>query len=149
MTDHDMLAIETRLELFMAKVSPEPNSGCWFWTGYVNHQNYGRFYNGKKSVLAHRWAYEHFVGSIPDSRELDHLCRIPCCVNPDHLDPVSHRQNILRGNGACARNAKKTHCPKGHPYSGSNLYLSRTRRERICRRCLKDRNRARGNSKID
>lgn len=71
---------------------------------------------------------------IPDDLQLDHLCRNRLCVNPSHLEPVTCRENVLRGNGRCAANAKKTHCPRGHAYAGANLLIG-TKGERCCRKC--------------
>ena len=85
---------------------------CWLWLAYVNHGGYGRFRVGsmtdgtRRTVNAHRWAYEHLVGPIPEGLDLDHLCRVPGCVNPEHLEPVTHRENVARGfvaRGAAAQ----------------------------------------------
>lgn len=76
------------------------NDGCWPWRGAVRGKGYGSFWDGTKSVRAHRFAYETFVGPIPDDRELDHLCRNRLCVNPQHLEPVTRSVNQLRGNAA-------------------------------------------------
>lgn len=118
------------LERFNAKYTPEPNSGCWLWTASVNEKGYGAFKLNGKAVSAHRFAYEAFVGPIPEGLHIDHLCRVPCCVNPTHMEPVTSRENRLRGKDG---NTKKTHCPKGHPYSGDNLYVRNGRRH--CRAC--------------
>ena len=112
---------ETR---FLDKV--HKTNTCWLWTGACNNKGYGQFEYHGRPVLAHRWAYEHWVGSIPEGLELDHLCRNPICVNFDHLEAVTHRENVRRGNAGKitgARQLAKTHCPQGHPYSGDNLYL--------------------------
>lgn len=109
-------------------------SECWVWVGGRSTAGYGGFDGGDLGYSAHRWSYMHFVGPIPEGLELDHLCRNPACVNPRHLEPVTGRENKLRGTSPAAVNAKKTHCPKGHPYSGSNLRISRSGKRR-CRRC--------------
>ena len=131
-----------RRERLLRHVSMEPNSGCWLWTGGVNHGGYGQFSDGRgKNGGAHRAAYEVFVGPIPEGLTLDHLCRVRCCVNPAHLEPVSMQENLRRGNShlsASIRHSKKEHCPKGHPYLGANLYIG-TRGQRLCRRCHNDR----------
>jgi hypothetical protein len=79
------------------------------------------------------------MGPIPPNRQLDHLCRNPQCVNPKHLDLVSHRENVLRGIGFYAINARKTHCPQGHPYTPENtiveLYPSSPKSGRRCLIC--------------
>jgi len=122
------------LERFTAKV--EKTDGCWLWMGYINPKpgkGYGTFYDGKKAVRAHRWAYENFVGPIPEGLQLDHLCRVRHCVNPSHLEPVTARENIRRGENHVAKNARKTHCLHGHEFTEENTY--RSSRGRDCREC--------------
>ncbi len=136
----DRGTLEERLE---AKTSPEPNSGCWLWTGAVNNQGYPQIHNMGKTELAHRLSYEVHVGPIPIDLQLDHKCRVPCCINPDHLEPVTSRENYLRGigpevNGDFQR--AKTHCPQGHPYLGDNLYVD-SRGWRFCRTCDREKSR--------
>lgn len=123
---------------FWAKVEIGP--GCWLWTaaGARSGNGYGRFHRDGRLLLAHRVAYEWLVGSIPDGLELDHLCRVRACVNPGHLEPVTLRENILRGESPSARNAVKSECPQGHPYDEANTYVDRTGR-RHCRTCAKRR----------
>src|ERR1019366_4519713 len=98
------------LERFLKFVLPEPNTGCWLWTGGLNRGGYGQFMTPPCTV-AHRVAYELFVGPIPEGLQLDHLCRVRSCVNPQHLEPVSQQENIRRGlggmNGAIAAGAKQ------------------------------------------
>ena len=112
-------------ERFFRKVqfSAEEN-GCWIWGASLQTNGYGHFYDGG-DVLAHRWLYAFCVGPIRAGLTLDHLCRERRCVNPDHLEPVSLRTNVLRGNAPAAINARKTHCLRGHPLSGSNLGAKR------------------------
>ena len=127
-------------ERFLSKVMPEPNSGCWLWVGTVNDRGYGTFWNGKKTYRAHRFSYEMHIGPIKEGLEIDHLCRIKTCVNPDHLEAVTHRENVLRGNAGqefAEKQRSKTHCPQGHPYSGNNLYINPLG-HRGCRICKKD-----------
>lgn len=127
---------------FLEKTAPAAN-GCIEWTGGLNGVGYGQFYRGKKhagdtgKIYAHRWSYEFFVGPIPEGLHLDHLCRNPKCVNPEHLEPVTCRENLLRGTGVSARHAVKTHCPAGHPYAGDNLYRHPTKGQRYCRTCVR------------
>ena len=117
------------------------DSGCIEWIASLNGVGYGQFYLGPGlgNCGAHRWSYEHHVGPIADGLELDHLCRNRACVNPEHLEPVTHRVNALRGAGVGAIAASKTHCPWGHPYSGPNLYIYPTSGYRGCRACRKRR----------
>lgn len=121
---------------FWSKVVPEPNSGCWLWSGALNSGGYGCFnFGGSKGRGAHRVAYQVLVGEIPAGLHLDHLCRTRCCVNPAHLEPVTQRENCLRGVSPAAIHAKKTHCPKGHLFEGENLARWGDGSQRFCRAC--------------
>lgn len=126
---------EERLARF---VIPEPNSGCWLWIGATSSGGYGQFQespNPKKKVSAHRASYEYFVGPIPPGMQIDHLCRVRCCVNPAHLEPVTNRENGLRGNSGLI-NRSKTHCRKGHPFEAWNLIPRFLRKgQRVCLTC--------------
>lgn len=129
----------SREQRFMAKV--DRSGECWLWTGFVmKKEGYGRFgVEGRKVALAHRWSYEHFVGPIPEGLELDHLCRVRRCVRPDHLEPVTHRENTLRGLAPIVLGTRQravTHCPKGHPYDGANTIYRKTGARR-CRECTR------------
>lgn len=105
---------------------------CWEWTASLLTGGYGQY----RSRCAHRVAWELLVGPIPPGMELDHLCRNRRCVNPDHLEPVTHLVNVQRG----ARNGHeraKTHCPAGHPYAENEIRWAsapNARRCQICRR---------------
>lgn len=123
----------TRDERFWAKV--DRSDDCWIWLAGLTHNGYGRFTVDGKNVPAHRWSYERFVGPIPDGLVIDHLCRTPACVNPEHLEPVTQRENALRGVGPTAANAVKTHCAQGHEYTPENTYVYPSRGWRMCRRC--------------
>lgn len=118
------------LQRFESKFSKEDwlYPGCWTWFGASTVLGYGRFIYRKKVHYAHRISYRHFVGVIPKGKELDHKCRIPWCINPEHLEAVTHRENMLRGNTIEAKNAVKTHCRAGHPLSGDNLYMRGNKR---------------------
>jgi hypothetical protein len=132
----------TRLEYFEEKYMPEPMSGCWLWFASDDGNGYGAFWNGKAMIKAYRWAYEYFIGKVPIGLELDHLCENKMCVNPKHLEPVTHLENVRRGK--CSETSgqwqrDKTHCPQGHSYSGDNLYIRPNGTGRGCRICRKER----------
>lgn len=130
-------------ENLLARMEPQPN-GCIWYSGYISPKGYGRVGAG---VPAHRAAYEHFVGPIPEGMDLDHLCHnadSSCpggptclhrrCVNPDHLAPKTRRRNLLASPLTLASiEAAKTHCPQGHEYTAENTNEYRGRR--YCRRC--------------
>jgi hypothetical protein len=109
---------------------PEPNTGCWLWLGSGNQYGYGRMLINRQSFLAHRVSYEIHKGPIPDGLELDHLCRVRCCVNPDHLEPVTHEENVRRGGRML-----NTACPSGHPFSPENTWINPKTGWRQCRKC--------------
>lgn len=115
----------------------EVTDSCWLWrgAGVRGVRGYGLFSNGERLMPAHRWIYEQLVGPIPEGLSLDHLCRVRSCVRPEHLEPVTTRENVLRGVGISALNAKKTHCLRGHPYDGDNLYVDLRHGKRHCRSC--------------
>ena len=111
--------------------------GCWEWSGAKFPDGYGAFRVGQRVLGAHRVLFQFLVGSDLDGLQLDHLCRNPPCVNPDHLEPVTPRVNALRGrtgNPTGQMSRAKTHCPRSHPYSGDNLLISTTG-ARVCRAC--------------
>lgn len=118
---------------FWAKV--EKTETCWLWTAALV-KGYARFHDANlRPVGAHRWAYEELVGPIPKGLTLDHLCRVRHCVNPDHLEPVTQRENI-------ARIPPKTHCPHGHALTPANTYVRKPKAEglrpsRQCRECAR------------
>jgi hypothetical protein len=113
---------------------------CWLWMGNTSWGYGGISVEGKHKKV-HRVSYEILVGPIPEGLVLDHLCRVKSCVNPEHLEPVTQRENVLRGEGRTADNASRTHCKYGHPYSGENLYVRPSRpTERECRACIKESN---------
>lgn len=117
---------------------------CWLWMAAKSPAGYGKVSAGGGGHLsAHRVAYELLVGPIPEGLTLDHLCRVPTCVNPAHLEPVTMRENILRGFSPMAQQARQTHCIQGHPFDAVNTYIS-PQGMRKCRECARARDRRRG-----
>ena len=127
-------------ERIWTKSVPVPWSGCWLWDGRINKAGYGILQLGNQD-LAHRVSYEAFESKIPNGLTLDHLCRVRCCVNPDHLEMTTMRENTLRGESFSAKNARKDYCSNGHPLSGNNLKIGPSGR-RCCRACWRARSRA-------
>jgi hypothetical protein len=119
---------------FWSKVEKRPD-GCWIWQASGTQNGYGQFWADNRLVLAHRRAYETMVGPIPAGMTLDHLCRTTRCVNPDHLEPVTHRENCLRGQSIVAKEARRTHCNRGHAFIPENIYW-RADGTRRCRTCV-------------
>lgn len=136
---------EARFWAFVDKNGPSPAlpsslGRCWSWTGSGDTRGYGGFSLGGTTVKAYQFAFHLAGGTIHSGQELDHLCRNPNCVNPAHLEPVTHKENMLRGTNPAALHAITTHCPYGHPYDAENTrMLSRDRRS--CRECERRRNR--------
>ena len=108
---------------------------CWLWTGN-KRSGYGLlFIPGESSrYQAPRFSYELENGPIEAGLELDHLCRVAACVRPSHLEPVSHRTNVIRGISMCALNAAKTHCKRGHEFTQQNTGRGKNGK-RYCKRC--------------
>lgn len=108
-------------------------TGCWIWNGPIDDNGYGR--QGK--LLAHRLLFEITEGPICKGRELDHTCRVRACVNPDHLDPVTHAENVRRGivgEVNRERQLSKTHCKRGHEFTPENTGRDH-RGDRYCKKC--------------
>lgn len=120
------------IEQFWDKV--DKTEKCWMWTGSVSLSGYGIFNNDYKSHRAHRWIYEHMNGPIGDL-SIDHLCRNMLCVNPEHLEAVTTKENTRRGLQGILR-TPRTRCPQGHPYSKGNTIIMSSGR-RVCRICNK------------
>ena len=112
------------------------DGACIVWGGAKDADGYGRLKVLGVVRGAHVVAYEAKHGRVPEGTELDHLCRRRDCVNPDHVEAVTHRENVLRGNCIAARNARKTHCKRGHEFSAVNTRIVNTGRGRSGRRCL-------------
>lgn len=126
----------TRESLFVVKVGGPDENGCMPWLGYIRPDGYGDFGIGNhRTTLAHRWAYEHYVGQIQREDEegrrlsLDHLCFNRACVNVDHLELVTQQENVQRGKDLLVA------CPSGHPYDEENTYRNPNTGHRACRTC--------------
>jgi len=122
-------------ELIFLKHTLVSENGCWIWTsGNGNGNGYGRLKANGKCVLAHRFSYECAKGPIPKDFEVDHLCGIPACVNPAHLEAVTHRENNSRSSSPSAICAKRNHCSRGHKYRIGSFRVRRGKRE--CLKCV-------------
>ena len=125
----------TIADRFWSKV--DRSADCWIWLRSRNPAGYGKFgASGSGWILAHRWAYEQANGPIPDGITLDHLCRTRACVRPDHLEPVTRAENVLRGEGIPAVAARATACMRGHAFAtGDVRHYGPDNRWRACRTC--------------
>jgi hypothetical protein len=126
------------LARFDSKIDKESRP-CWQWTAAKSSNGYGSFGVEGKSCHAHRLSYERYKGPIPAGFDIDHICRNRACVNPDHLEAVSRKDNVQRG----ARGALKTHCAQGHPWTDEHIYVRPANGKRMCRTCNVERSRAR------
>jgi HNH endonuclease len=103
------------------KCPVEGMSDCLVWTGYLNPNGYAYLgIPGARKVIAHRHVYEVFKGPIPEGLTIDHLCKVRSCLNPDHLEAVTMRENLMRGESPCAVNSRKSHCIRGHAFDEKN-----------------------------
>jgi hypothetical protein len=130
---------ETFEDRFWEKVtSPHVPDRCWIWQAATDGgSRYGSIYRDGRLVRAHRVAYEMLVGPIPDGLVIDHLCRVTLCVNPAHMEVVTQRENIMRGEAPTATNAVKTHCKRGHEFTPENTRLTR-QGGRCCLSCERE-----------
>lgn len=127
---------------FEAKV--QRTEHCWLWKGAHDKAGYGLFYSGarlltggQRNVYAHRWSWEQVNGPVPEGLVLDHICENPPCVRVEHLRLATQQENICRGVGASAVNARKKSCPQGHPYSPDNTFIRSG--ARVCKKCSRAR----------
>lgn len=111
----------------------EKTETCWLWTASKSAKGYGWFRLNGKTWRVHRLAYLSLVGPIPEGLQLDHLCRVRNCIRPEHLEPVTCRENLMRGETLAAAQIRRTHCPRGHEYTLENTYTSSGGRS--CRAC--------------
>jgi hypothetical protein len=131
-----------------AKLVVDSASGCWLWQGATTRpeNGYGQVRFLGRKILVHRLVYELLVGPVPEGLTLDHVAARGCtsrlCCNPDHLEPVTMRENILRGNGFAAQRARQTTCRRGHALEGDNLRINRAG-SRVCRTCRRENERRR------
>lgn len=112
----------------------EVRGECWVWVGRLNRHGYGRVHRGNRPTRhtpAHRFFYEALVGPVPEGLELDHTCRVRACVNPAHLEPVTHAENMRR--------ARPAECKRGHQMVGSNVYVRPDSGKRMCLTCRQNR----------
>jgi len=133
--------LQKAVNRFWSKV--KKTETCWLWSAGKS-KGYGQFFYspfaGKEfNTRAHIFAYEILIGDIPEGLQLDHLCRVRHCVNPMHLEPVTQKENILRGISVSALNARKTHCKRGHEFTDENTSKLKTKTVRKCITCRKDR----------
>jgi hypothetical protein len=113
---------------------PEPNTGCWLWTGALTTSGYGQLSRKRKMLTAHRVSLELRGVILPDGMVVDHICRVRSCVNPDHLRVVTRRQNVIENSESLpAKQVRSTTCPQGHPYAGENL--AKWSKHRVCVAC--------------
>ena len=131
------MIMESERNRFFSKI--DKTNSCWNWIGSIQNDGYSAFWLHGKSISAHRLSYELFIGKIPNDMVIDHLCRNRKCVNPKHLECVTQRINLLRGNTIQSENAMKTECKNGHPLSDNNLDKSQLRHgHRVCKICLNE-----------
>lgn len=127
-------SMHRNLEDVLARVE---RGDCWVWTGAKNSRGYGVAVVAGQRGLVHRYVYTAMVGPIPDGLHLDHLCRNPICCRPDHLEPVTARENVRRGNAT-----NKTHCKNGtHLWVPENITIRRSG-HKVCRLCANAQQRA-------
>lgn len=126
-------------ERFWSKVDIPSRFSCWWYEGSCTPIGHGLFRSGGKTIQAHRFSYERLVGPIPDGLVIDHLCRNPPCVNPAHLEPVTQRVNVQRGDAAKVQRGRgeaRTHCLNGHEWTEENTYRPPSG-GRMCRSCMR------------
>jgi len=130
---------------YRMKLSTEDNfwdkvlftTDCWKWLASKTKTGYGRFRSGKECIPSHRFSFELYKGKVPEGLEINHICNNTSCVNPSHLEAITHQENCLKGDvGNNNQNSRKTHCQKGHPITGDNLYMLPDGRRQcvICKR---------------
>jgi hypothetical protein len=125
-------------ERFWLKVRINPITGCWPWVAARGTTGgYAQYKHDGSMKYAHKVAYEVLVGEVPpETPDLDHLCEVRHCVNPDHLEPVTHKENVMRGQGWAPILAARRYCQNGHEFTADNIYIDPRRSgTRACRQC--------------
>jgi hypothetical protein len=133
MTTTEIIDVATAAR-FWSRVDQRSSDECWPWLA-GKAKGYGTFSIGGRSHPAHTISYQQIIGPVPIGLQLDHLCRNRGCVNPQHLEPVTRKENILRGVSFSAVNGAKTHCPNGHPYDSAHTRVDPRLGYRRCREC--------------
>ena len=138
-SEADFISHPSAAARLFESVQYDTNGGCWLWGGDVRksrgkleYPNVRATGHAKPKVYAHRMMYCLSGGTIPDGQELDHTCRVTLCVNPGHLEPVTHRENLFRSPDYVGN---KTHCVRGHEFTPENTYQPPGRRHRMCKMC--------------
>lgn len=123
----------------------DPNTGCWNIPYAINPGGYSQWRSPSRASIqeafTHRFTYRFLKGPIPDGLHIDHLCRNRACANPDHMEPVTCAVNVLRGEGLCAQNARRSHCSNGHEFTPENTQMvlrSNGKQYRRCATCRKE-----------
>lgn len=129
-TESDLAVLRDRVWKYVTKTDT-----CWLWVGAKDGGRYGIIRVAGKNIKAHRATYEILLGKIPDGLTVDHLCRNRECVNPDHMELVTNKENILRGTAPSAMFAKRSTCNHGHPFSLENTGRRKNPSGRVCREC--------------
>lgn len=133
---HNLPDLKTRFE---ERYIPEPNSGCWLWMGHVigkTGNEYPILSFNDKHIKAHRFSYQQYKGELIKGLVIHHKCNNPLCVNPQHLEQITQKENLLLGNGKMAKQKRQTHCIHGHLLEENNLYIkpNGARQCKVCRR---------------
>jgi hypothetical protein len=127
----------TQRERILSRLLIDSESGCLLWTGFLDKDGYGRAWDGSSTRPVHRVVWEMLEGQIPSGMTLDHVkdrgCRYRHCASIAHLEVVTNRENVMRGDTIPAAHAAKTHCDSGHEFTKANTYWYRGKRE--CRSC--------------